>query len=37
MTNEKPEKLSAEDIFCIMGVEMVMGGERREKGRGKML
>lgn len=37
MPNEKPEKLSIEDIFSIMGVEMVMGGERKENGRRKML
>jgi len=30
MTNEKPETLTLEEIFCIMGVMMLRGEERRE-------
>lgn len=37
MTNEKPEMQTLEEIFYIMGVGIVRGGERREKSRGKML
>lgn len=35
MTNEEPEMLALEDIFYIVGVGLMRGGERREKKQGK--